>query len=166
VFFSIDALPETAAHALGASRAILAARCASETFGALARNADAEVIPSTDEYTGGPTTVCVAPMAAVVRGHHHVTFFGCESSYAAGTHAYTANKPQARMRVVCGGDEYETSPDMLMQADYLSAMLTACPEFLAEQSGGLLRAMVRHGDVDVVAGPPEWQLPARYQRAA
>lgn len=166
VFFSTDALPGTARLATGAERAILAARCAPETFDALARGADVEVIPGDERYTGGPTTACIAPVAALERGHRHVTFFGCESSYSQGTHAYPAHKAQARMRVLCGGAEYETSPDMLMQADYLSAMICAAPSFLTEQSGGLLRAMVTHGDVDVIAGPPAWRLPARYQRAA
>lgn len=104
------------------------------------------------------TTATGTAHLAILMGHWPVTFFGCESSYGDTMHAYQSTLegaplpiPEHLMRVVCNGAAYLTKPELLVQAEYLSAVIRALPDVYAERSGGLLAAMVRDPDYDLVA---------------
>jgi hypothetical protein len=45
-----------------------------------------------------------------------------------------------------GGEDYLTRPDFYMQSEALAKIVTTYPDYFAEESGGLLRAMIIHSD--------------------
>jgi hypothetical protein len=87
-----------------------------------------------------------------LKGYRSVTFFGCEGSYGGETHAYTHERRDLRslMRVKCNGEEFLTTPDMMMQAEFLGELIREAPMF-HERSGGLLSAVVANPEIDVIA---------------
>jgi hypothetical protein len=96
---------------------------------------------------GGGSTATCAPVLAFRMGYREATFFGCESCYLPNaTHAYFHEHRTDELVVECGGSFYLTAPDFYVQARELSMMVRELPEFLREQSGGLLRAMVENED--------------------
>lgn len=95
-----------------------------------------------DEVRGTLTTATVAPHLALLLGHTSVTFFGCDSSFKGGTHAYRDDAPPDSIIVECNGAEYETKPEYMMQADALATLCRELPQFCRSRSGGLLSAMI------------------------
>jgi hypothetical protein len=156
VFYTVDPLPETAAHARGARRALLADCCDPAVFDGLDREAAVEVF---HPRTYGPTSACAAAVPAIDRGHRHVTYFGCEGSFERlATHAYSEGAAPKRtvLAVRCNGRNFLTSPDMVMQTESLAEVLRTAPDVFSERSGGLLRAAVASPDIDVLVGPAAW----------
>jgi 3D (Asp-Asp-Asp) domain-containing protein len=151
-FYSVDPLPWLVDDCRVARRAILAAHCAPEVFADL-KNAHIEIVHlGADGLVHGTTSASTSPMVAIQRGHRHVTFYGCESSSSATTHAYKECRVRAsRLAVECGGQTFITSPQMLMQAEELSAIIAAAPSIFSECSGGLLRAMIASPEYDISA---------------
>jgi hypothetical protein len=154
VFFSCDALPMVADQAKGAKRAVVATQCDPGVFEAL-KDADVTVFDATHgEIIGsGSTTVTATPMTAVLMGYRPITFYGCESSYAMGrTHSYVNEIRDLEMVLTLGGLKFRTAPDFCKQAEELSALFRLEREnnpgfpIFCERSGGLLRAMIQHGD--------------------
>jgi hypothetical protein len=151
-FYTVDALPWLAKDCRGARRAILAAHCDPEVFDAL-KDAHIEIVRLGDDgLVHGTTSAGTAPIIAIERGHRHLTFYGCESSFGDTTHAYGEGRTRpSRLAISCNGQTFVTSPQMLMQAEELSAIIAAAPDVFAERSGGLLRAMIADPDYDISA---------------
>lgn len=158
VFFSVDSNPSLVDLVTGAKRAILATMVDPAVFEALG-GAKVEVF-DTGLIAGvhtGPTSVTSIPALAIDAGFSRVVFFGCEGSYRGGaTHAYAdcGDNPY-RSVVECGGQRFATEAEYQMQCKYLSDIIRAAPHVFAERSGGLLRAMIDHGEPDVVWASPE-----------
>ena len=149
VLFTIDPLPATAKHATGVERAFVSVTCHPSLFDAL-QGADIEAFKPT---LTGATTATAAPIAAADKGYRSVTFFGCESSFGDATHVYGNRDVKNLMRVRCNGQEFLTTPDMMMQAEFLGELIREAPMF-AERSGGLLSACVADPEIDVIAATP------------
>lgn len=151
-FFTLDALPEAARWAEAASRAIVAASCDPAVFAAL-EGADVTVFDARPGKTvlSGTTSATAAPVVGLTMGYRPVIFYGCEGSYPPDrTHAYFNEPRIEEFDVKIGGTVYRTAPDFLYQSIELAAIFRAVneldPDLLQEHSGGLLRAMLEHGD--------------------
>jgi hypothetical protein len=81
-------------------------------------------------------------------------FYGCESSFGESTHVYGNRGIGNLMQVSCNGQEFLTTPDMMMQAEFLGDMIRQTPIF-TERSGGLLSAFIASPDIDVIAATPD-----------
>jgi hypothetical protein len=147
-FFTIDPQPVTTLLAVDVERALLATSCDPSLFDAL-RDADVEAFKL---GLAGATTATAAPLIAAEKGYRSVTFFGCESSYGGETHAYPHNMRDLKslMRVRCNGQDFLTTPDMMMQAEFLGELIRAAPMF-EDRSGGLLSAFIASPEIDVIA---------------
>lgn len=147
-FYTIDAKDTLIGTAEKANRAILGNMCDPAVFAAVIGPVEVFDI---DENPCGTTSVCTAPMVAAARGHGHVTFFGCESSFADKIHAYSwADQNASRVLVECGGAEYLTTPQLIMQAEYLAEIAREIPSFIEVRGRGLLPALIEHGDYEVL----------------
>jgi len=100
----------------------------------------------------GPTSACAAPYIAVTRGHRHLTFYGCSSTFTPDgrSHAYKVERREL-LDVACNGGHYITNPTMLSQAEFLADLIRAAPGVFADRSGGLLSALVADPDYDIIA---------------
>lgn len=146
-FYSIDASQIIAQNAHGATKAILANVCHPDVFDAVGNRAEVFTIGS---FPNGSTTASTAPMIAALRGHPSVTFFGCESSFWNREHAYAEYQNPSRLLVKCGPDEYLTTPQLIMQAEYLCEVAHGVPGFVKVRGGGFLAALIEYGDYDVL----------------
>lgn len=100
--------------------------------------------------TGSSTASCCVHLA-IIAGHKEVTFFGCESSYLpCKTHAYMHEEREAEMIVRCGGEDFLTAPDYFCQAMEMACLFREFPFFCKEESGGLLRALVKEEHYEVL----------------
>lgn len=149
-FFSIDPLPQTAAYGWGATRAVLATWCHPNTFDALV-GAD---ISAVKPVAHGATTATSAPAIAVEAGYQEISFYGCEGSFGETTHAYGNRGIGNLMQVSCNGKEFLTTPDMMMQTEFLGDLIRQA-SCLKDRSGGLLAAFIASPDIDVIAATPD-----------
>ena len=146
--FNRDPQPLAAGFARGARKAVVANCNDPAVFEALS---DAEVaVFDTRETINGHTTVTAAPMLALDAGWKKIAFFGCDSSYQDQTHVYMNHDYGDVLIVKCGGELYRTSQALLGQAICLSEFIRAVPNIARCASGGLLAAMVKNPDYDVV----------------
>lgn len=147
-FYTTDALPVLAPVAAKATRAILSSICDPSVFEAV--KGPIEIFPKW-KLPNGSSGVASAPMAAAARGHKSVTFFGCESSFEDREHAYEwQHKTASRVVVECGGKQYMTTPQLIMQAEYLAEIARGVPGFLKVAGSGFLPALLEHGDYEVL----------------
>lgn len=103
-----------------------------------------------DQIQNFSTSAATVPMFAFWRGHKEVTFFGCGSSYDGKTHEYKDERSLVDVLwVECGGEEFETSPQMIMQAEQMAETIREFPQFLKVRGRGFLGALVEHGDYDI-----------------
>lgn len=147
--FTIDPLPGVADFCELALRAVLSTQCDVTVFNRL-RDSYVETIDP-DDYPCGPTTASTAAIVALRRGHRRVSFFGCESSFGESTHAYDTGRAHSLLEVVCNGQTFRTSPQMMQQVEYLAAQIRVAPDVLVDRSGGLLSACISDPDIDVIA---------------
>jgi hypothetical protein len=108
-----------------------------------------------DSLYGGPTSASRAPQVALKLGFGRVTFFGCEGSIGEVSHVYGNLQNAGKLVVRCGGEDYLTQPDYYTQSQYLAEFICDHPGVFAERSGGLLAAMCRHADHQVIALAPD-----------
>ena len=78
-----------------------------------------------------------------------LTFFGCEGSYKGDSHVTAIGQGEKRLYILAGGVKYCTEPYMMVQGEWLSDLIMKFPN-CKEESGGLLRAMIRHPDWTVL----------------
>jgi hypothetical protein len=128
--------------AKGARKAVLSELCGPEVFAAL----PGAEISMLREPLPGPTSAVAASVAGPAAGYEHITFFGCEGSFeGVRCHAYDYAPHPHTIRLVCGEQAYLTKPEFLLQAETLAEIISCFPWTFAEQSGGLLRALIKHG---------------------
>lgn len=153
VFFNIDPLEETIDLARGAKRAILSTTNHPGVFDVVESVEVFDLICEEREgFLHGATTATAVPHLSAYMGYVDVTFFACESSFPEGkTHAYKHEDWELHIKVACNGEFFVTKPQLLFQAQLLSDVTRRCPVF-KEVSGGLLHAMVKDPDYDIVAG--------------
>lgn len=111
----------------------------------------------TDAILNFCTSAATVPMFACWMGYKHVTFFGCASSYGEQTHAYKMDANPKVLWVECGGEDFMTSPGMVMQAEEMARVVREFPEYLTIRGGGFLGALVASGDYNVTHISPEIQ---------
>lgn len=147
VFLAVDPHPIVLNWLTGVQKALLETRVDPEVF---ARLSDKEVYvfdigSEPGQLRSGSSAATTTPHLACRIGYHSVTLFGCESSYQPqNTHAYQHEKRDEEMIVLCGKGEYLTAPDFYMQAIELAKYINEVPEYIKEESGGLLRAMLNN----------------------
>lgn len=144
---SVDPDPILKDYTHNVQKAVLAAHCDPLAYQSLT---GADVYRFEGDLDG-PTTAVAVAAKAIDAGYSRVTYFGCECSYADTTHVYEDEPPLDLMRVECGGVEYLTKLEFAVQAERLSEIFRKFPHFFIEESGGLLRAMIEHGEYDVLA---------------
>lgn len=129
-------------------KAVLADMVEPGTFDALiAAKADIRLFRLGSEDGAFPpetTAAATAPQVALWHGYRGVHFLGCESSFCDGTHAYKKEAPNL-VWVECGGREYVTSPQMIMQAESIADAARAFPAHITIAGGGFLKALAEHG---------------------
>lgn len=146
-FVAVDPHPIVAKWAAGVKRAMLETRIDPLVFELLK---DAEVYTfDVGEHKGGliarGSTATAVPQLACRIGYHSVTFFGCESCFPPGaSHAYQDEDRKDLLLIEAGGEDYLTAPDFYIQAHELSNFMREVPEYLKEESGGLLRALIQN----------------------
>lgn len=146
-FYTLDPSPDLAQYVTQAKRAILSSACDPSLFEAI--QGPIETFP-VGELPSGTSSVATAPMVAARRGHQSVTFFGCESSFHEREHAYEwPMKTDSRVLVECGGSEYLTTPQLIMQAEYMAEIAREIPSFISVRGEGFLPALIEHGDYSV-----------------
>jgi hypothetical protein len=101
-----------------------------------------------EDILNGSTSAGSAPAIASKRGHKHITFYGCDSSYRTQTHIYKNDKVKL-IKVECGGESFLSCPQMIQQAEYLSEIIRALPNNLKVKGESFLKSLVKHGDYDV-----------------
>ncbi|CAB4171972.1 hypothetical protein UFOVP1349_55 [uncultured Caudovirales phage] len=155
-FFSVDPMPDLAPLIGKAPRVFLASVCDPAAFDAAGHSICRVFHIGPGKLLTGATSATAAAAIAPRLDFQSVTFFGCEGSYSQShTHVY-AGGIQSPWRVLlrCGGEEIHTDAGFLMQAEFLSAVIHAAPSYYSEQSGGLLAALVKNPDYDVIAMSP------------
>lgn len=152
-FFSLDPSEAVLQFCAGAKSAMLATSCQPAVFDAL-KGADVEAIDRS-EFLTGPTTASSVTLIALQRGHVEIHFFGCESSFEEVSHAYGDFNRQNTMKVLCNGQEFLTTIDMMMQAEFLGPIIRQCPTVMVDRSGGLLAAYIANPEIDVLAASRE-----------
>lgn len=147
-FYAIDPLPAVVKLAAGAECAVLADTVHPGVF----RAVGSAVLARTgkDAIMHAMTAMATVPMIAAEAGYSSVTLFGCDGSFAADghTHAYK-DVPGSRLWVRCGGREFVTSPDLLMQTEFLADLARGLAPWLTVRGDGFLPALIEAGDYDV-----------------
>ena len=155
-FFNVDPEAAMLPWAEGVERAILSTTTDPSLFDAIPEVEAFDLVATADYMNHGVSAVTATPCLALEIGYTDITFFGCDSSYDYVTHAYQ-NELAADgglkhvIWVRCGDRVYPTNPPLLMQAEFLGAVVRTCSMVFSERSGGLLGAMARHEDFDIVA---------------
>jgi hypothetical protein len=155
-FFSVDSMPDLAPLIGNAPRVYLASVCDPAAFDAAEHSVRRVFHIGPGKLLTGATSATAAAALAPRLDYQSATFFGCEGSYGKTlTHVY-AGGIQSPWRVLlrCAGEEINTDAGFLMQAEFLSAVIRAAPSFYSERSGGLLAAMTKDPDYDVIAMSP------------
>lgn len=130
-------------------RAVLAPDCSPAMVDIL-RKGGAE-ITLTAGLQSGPTSANAADYLSIDAGYEHITYFGCEGSFEpVDTHAFKSPDIVDWLIVDVGGGHFRTKAEFISQAIMLRNTISAFPTVYAEKSGGMLRAMLKHGpDYDV-----------------
>ena len=152
-FFLIDPTDSDMLDIEKAKTAILASCCNQSVVNKL-KNAKIYIFDLVHNGNHGPTTATAAPHLALQLGYEEVTFYGCDGSFpvATETHAYKYPQVTYLLQVMVGEKSFLTHPELLMQSEYLAAIIRAAGKFFKQKSGGLLEALVNSPDYDVVAG--------------
>lgn len=144
---AIDPHPVVRKWAEGAHRAILGDTCDPAVFDLL-KGADVRQIRiAPDGIKGTSSTATSVPFLAMHVMAAGVTFFGCESSFERDhSHAYMHEDRDDMLVISVGFEDFLTYSDFFLQARELSAMIRNLDGYLDEESGGLLRALVKSPD--------------------
>lgn len=130
---------------------LLASACHPDMFTGNCRMFDLSETHS-DGISGGQSSAVRAPLLALRMGYTEINFFGCEGSFSDATHADRDEKPEHVMIVRAGGHDYKITPDMLLQCQELSTLITTFNGVMRNRSGGMLKAMIENPDTWEVVG--------------
>lgn len=152
-YFNIDPSPTCVAETPHVQKAILSSNVSPKVFEAL-KGKDVSVfdLHHGSRQNHGCTTATAVPELSILLGYKDVCFFGCESSFGEVTHAYrndAIHEEMGRVLVECGGRVYQTRPDYLLQALFISEHIRNFPFMFKEKSGGMLWAFVKYGQYRV-----------------
>lgn len=142
----------------GVVRAVIGEECSPALFDALA---GCELYTLTDESPNGQalprggTTATAVAVKMPLLGFYDLTFFGLEGSYGARTHNYAVyqDPDEPWMVVKVGGETFQTKLEFLTQSIILAELVHAYPIY-EERCGGLLGALVRDHEYDVIEMAP------------
>ena len=148
--FSCDPHVENVKHA---GHCIMASCCFPEAFDA-AKSVTVFDINRPGGISTGPSSATAALLLGPMIGYSRIEFWGCDSSSKGKLrHAYSypeAERTPWKMRVESNGEVFDTEAGLLLQAEFLSAAMRLAPEVYVNQSSGLLDAMVKSGDHNVI----------------
>jgi len=151
-YYTIDPLGNRLWTVDGVKRAVIAERLNPLIVDRLiAQGADIEMMilgSGPDEILHDTSAAGTATYAALRRGHTSVTYFGVTGSFTGNSHVYR-NSPGGRLWVTCGGEAYLTSPQLIMQVEFMAPLIRKFPSFIEVRGDGFLPAMIEHGDYDV-----------------
>ncbi len=128
-------------------RAIVATQSCQELIGLL-RNTRVVTFEIGDN--AGPGSGPTAVPVALRNGYDRITFFGFEGDYHGQQHGYSDVSYEKHLIVATAGQKFLTNVAFLMSALWLAALLRQFPARISERSGGLLAALVKDIDYDVV----------------
>ena len=157
--FTVDASTSFNPELRHVKNAILSARCHPSLFELLK---DAKIVlydfPANELGPNSAGTACV--IATRFAGYTDITFFGCEGSYVPGeSHAVSSPVEVGEFLVECGNERFLTTPDFLMVNRAIAHTIRQFPTKVSERSGGLLAAIVKHGEYKVVGLSPALAKP-------
>lgn len=102
-----------------------------------------------DAIKHSTTAAATAPMIAAERGHNCVTFYGCQSNFdSVTTHIYK-NDELSKIWVQCGGIEYVTCSQFIMQAEFIASLARRLPKGIKVEGEGFLSSLIEHGAYEV-----------------
>lgn len=134
----------------GVDRAIVACQTHPDVLRELVKTAQVTLFDLVDDGGNrGTTSVTCVPMLAVRMGYREIYLYGCDSSYEGQSHVNFHNDDPYLLRVRVGDEHFVTGVEFLVQAEFMSALIRAAPHVYINRSGGLLAALVEHGDFDV-----------------
>jgi hypothetical protein len=141
-FLTCDPKPQPWLKVEPGDRALVCLHASPELFASL-KDAHVQTFEMGEgNVESGPTTATAAPSLAFLMGHTSLTFFGCDSSFDGPTHVFDCARAPDEILVECGGAEFATKPEFMMQADYLAMFCRDMPGVCSHRSGGLLAQMV------------------------
>lgn len=155
-FYTADAMPPSQwAYDLSRVKRAVIAPDVSPKMVELLQKIGAE-ITLTGLPQSGPTSVNATDYLAIFSGYTNITYFGCEGSFfeaaqGAATHSTNSHPIPDWMIIDVGGQYYKTKHEFVSQSIMLANVIREFPHIYSEKSGGLLRAMIKHGfEYDVV----------------
>lgn len=148
MFYSADPGPVVAEMCKDAE-AVLAAHCDPAAFAAARRAYRA------DWPVAGPTSAIAGARFAIEAGYEHITFFGCESCFDGDSHAYGNKDLKGQITIRTLHRVFNTNLVLMSQAEYLAGIIQAAPNVFSERSGGLLGAMAKHNEWELVEATPD-----------
>jgi hypothetical protein len=155
IFFSMDPDPCIADMIGVAKRGVVCSSCDPSVFDKLkpVRMFHTEQSRQKKFIGGSCTSVTRIPILSGKMGYRHVFFYGCEGSFAVDTTHVGRNEDREDQIIIQAGENiYRTSPDMMVQCEYLAECFRKVPNRFHNRSGGLLQAMLDYPDTwEVVA---------------
>ena len=150
--FAVDPHHIVTKWAPGASKALLCDRVDPEVFEIL-KGADIRIFTVAGDEPGwimsGSSTATIAFQLGIEQGFEFVDFYGCESSFENGSHAYQDENREHLLWVECNGREYKTAPDFYLQAQEMAALIRSFRNNFKHYGGGLLEAMIEDPEHDI-----------------
>lgn len=145
VFYAIDPSPLIIPLTEGVHNAVLADTVHRDVFDNLGDKVGEIAWTGLQGVRYGTTAAATAPMIAAERGHKHVTFYGCQSDFSiVNTHIYKNDK-LSKIWVRCGGIEYITCPQFIMQAEFIAGIARILPKSIRVRGRGFLSSLIDHG---------------------
>ena len=153
--FTIDPAPGPYDPALTANInwAILATRCHPNLF-ALVKHACINTFElATEDIWGGSASTAV--VIAHRMGYTKFTFFGCEGNFQPGGKHHAYDEVEEKECVIqCNGEKFLTEPSYLFTSWTIAKMMHKFPQHIFERSGGLLSALVKDPDYELIGVSP------------
>lgn len=113
------------------------------------------------EIMRGPSAASHAASPLLRMGYEKVYYYGCESSFNGGTTHVYGNDDYGNTRCIvrAGEEEFDTVPNLILQAQYLSLQMKKFPSNLINKSEGLLKGMLENiNKWGIVAGQKEFMM--------
>lgn len=152
-FYTIDPGVDFDKLIVGAKKVVLGIHCDPLLF-KRAREANAEISTIKKDIFGVTSAVAAIP-AAIAAGYRKVVFFGCEGSFSIDEdHVWDTEGTEVYLEVECGGCNYLTKPEWVLQTEQLSALIRRFPKTLEERSEGFLKALIKYKEYNPVRYSP------------
>ena len=113
----------------------------------------------------GPTSAVASSLFCLRYGYDGAVFFGCDSGFEKTSHIYRDDPVPDLVVVECGGKQYRTRLELILQAEQLSSVIREFPDRFACRGIGFLSALVEHGVYDVKQISKGIAEGLRYERA-